>query len=152
MDHFTGREIGQNGEPLFPNLNPTTAKKPYTYLARPRSTPPSPETPRADGAVARCFQPVRIPTSAGTPTRSDTPPTSSRSAPRSNTSQNTPTQYPHVHPEEFAKALLAHKLGGTVSATYRDLNREALSVAIVPYMWRCSTTTAPSSAAQTQPA
>ena len=133
--NFTGREIGQNGEPLFPNLNPTTANKPYTYLGQAafysaiagntkgqwgcRALLPTGEDPHI-GWHPHAFRHTAYQLAI-------------RAAIKYQSEH--PTQYPHIHPEEFAKALLAHKLGGTVSATYRDLNREALSVAIVPYMW-----------------
>jgi integrase len=44
-------------------------------------------------------------------------------------------EFAHVHVEEFAKALAAHKMDGSVSATYRDVNRQQLARAVVGPMW-----------------
>ncbi len=132
---FTGREVGDIDQPLFPNRNPTTATTPVTYLGQAnfyaaiagntkdkwgcRALLPTGEDPHI-GWHPHAYRHTayQLAIRAAIAYQKDHP-----------------DRYPHVHPEEFAKALLGHKLGGTVSATYRDLNREALSVAIVPYMW-----------------
>jgi integrase len=47
-----------------------------------------------------------------------------------------PHKLAHVQPEEFAAAVAGQKLATTISATYRDLNREQLVCAVIPHMWR----------------
>jgi hypothetical protein len=46
-----------------------------------------------------------------------------------------PHRLGHVHPEEFAAAIAGHKLATSISATYRDLDREELVCAVMPYKW-----------------
>jgi integrase len=46
-----------------------------------------------------------------------------------------PHRLGHVHPEEFAAAIDGHKLATSISATYRDLDREELVCAVMPYKW-----------------
>jgi hypothetical protein len=46
-----------------------------------------------------------------------------------------PTELAHVRPEEFAAAIAGHKLDDSVSATYRSLDRQQLTRAVVPAMW-----------------
>jgi integrase len=44
-------------------------------------------------------------------------------------------EFGHVLPDEFAKALVGHKLNGGLSSLYRDLNRDHLLRAVITEMW-----------------
>jgi integrase len=46
-----------------------------------------------------------------------------------------PIGFGHVLPDEFAKALVGHKLDGGLSALYRGLNRDQLLRAVIMEMW-----------------
>jgi hypothetical protein len=43
--------------------------------------------------------------------------------------------FEHVHPEEFARALVGHTFLARTSVTYRDLNPELLACAVVEVAW-----------------
>ncbi len=53
-----------------------------------------------------------------------------------NLQSNDPGFFPHVHPHEFAKAIVGHHLVTDVGAVYRDLDRQSLCRAVVDEMWR----------------
>ena len=44
--------------------------------------------------------------------------------------------FPHVHPQEFGKAIVGHELITDIGGIYRDLNRQLLCGAVVDEMWR----------------
>jgi integrase len=46
-----------------------------------------------------------------------------------------PIEFGHVLPDEFAKALVGHKLDGGLSSLYRDLNQDQLLRAVITEMW-----------------
>jgi integrase len=46
-----------------------------------------------------------------------------------------PIEFSHVLPDEFAKALVGHKLEGGLSALYRGLNKDQLLRAVISEMW-----------------
>lgn len=46
------------------------------------------------------------------------------------------TFFPHVHPQEFGKAIVGHELITDIGGIYRDLNRQLLCRAVVDEMWR----------------
>ena len=129
----TGRQVGQKHQPLFPNRNPATTTAGVRFLGQAnfytaiagstkkvgpgRALLPTGDDPHI-GWHPHAFRHTayQLGIRAGAAYQRDNP-----------------DRFPHVHPEEFAKALAGHKLGGTVSATYRDLKREALTAAVVPY-------------------
>ena len=47
-----------------------------------------------------------------------------------------PGHLTHIHPDEFARAVVAHKLASDVTSIYRDLDRQELCQAVIPEMWQ----------------
>jgi hypothetical protein len=135
---FTDRELGQPQEPLFPSRKPKqpgitnqflTAHGFYSAVAGAHQTHNTGSRPllpiddsdpyigwRTHGYRHTAFQ---LAMQAATALQ-----------------RQNPLFFPHVHPEEFAKALVGHHLVADVGAIYRDLDRERLSRAVVGEMWR----------------
>lgn len=131
----TGREVGQKDQPLFPSRNPATGATDVTFLGQAGFYSAIAGNPKGQWG-SRALLPVGDDIHIGWHPHAFRH-TAYQLAIRAAAAyqRENPDQFLHVHPEEFAKALAGHKLGGTVSATYRDLNREALTAALVPHAW-----------------
>jgi hypothetical protein len=133
---FTDRRVGQRNEPLFPNRKPKpggankflTPHGFYTAIAGARqkgNTGSHPLLRRGDDPFigwhphAYRHEAYKLAVLAAT-----------------NLQRNDPGFFPHVHPQEFAKAIVGHHLVSDVGALYRDLDRQALTRAVVEEMWR----------------
>jgi hypothetical protein len=133
---FTGRHIGQPNEPMFPSRKPKPGQA-NTYMT-------------AHGfytAIAGARQAADTGSYALIPLDDD-PYIGYRPHAYRHTAKQLiikaatclqrtdPGFYPHVHPDEFAKAVLGHELATTVSAVYRDLDPALLAKAVIDEAWR----------------
>ena len=133
---FTGRTIGQPGEPLFPSRKPKPGTT-NTYMT----------THGFYNGVAGAHQKGGTGSYALLP-RGDDPfigyhPHSFRHTAlqlavraASNLQRADAMFFPHVHPQEFGKAIVGHELVTEVGGVYRDLDRQLLCRAVVDEMWR----------------
>jgi hypothetical protein len=133
---FTGRRFGQPDEPLFPNRKPKpgrpgkflTSHGLYSAIAgasQKGGTGSYALLPRGDdpflGFHPQAFRHTALQLAV-------------RAA--SNLQRDDPTFFPHVHPQEFGKAIVGHALITEIGGIYRDLDRQLLCRAVVDEMWR----------------
>jgi hypothetical protein len=133
---FTGRQIGQLDEPLFPSRKPKPGRpnQPltehgfFTAVAgarQPGGTGSRPLLPMGDDPYLGWRVHAYRHTAYQAATQA-----------AANLQHEDSTFFPHIHPQEFAKAIVGHHLVRDVGAIYRDLDRQLLSRAVVDEMWR----------------
>jgi hypothetical protein len=133
---FTGRRLGQPNEPIFPNKKPRpgraghflTGHGLYNAIAgthQKGGTGSYALLPRGDdpfiGFHPHAFRHTALQLAV-------------RAA--ANLQRADATFFPHVHPQEFGKAIVGHALVTEIGGIYRDLDRQLLCRAIVDEMWR----------------
>ena len=132
---FTGRRFDQPNEPLFPSRKPKPGRASkfltlhgfYTAIAgahQKGGTGSYALLPRGDDPFIG-FHPHGF--------RHTALQLAVRAA--SNLQRADPTFFPHVHPQEFGKAIVGHELITEIGGIYRDLDRQLLCRAIVDEMW-----------------
>lgn len=133
---FTGRRRGQRDEPLFPNRKPKPGRSSdfltshgfYNAIAgthQKGSTGSFALLPRSDDPYIGFHPHAFRHTAFQLAVRAAT-----------NLQRNDQGFFPHVHPQEFGKAVVGHELVTEIGGIYRDLDRQLLCYAIVDEMWR----------------
>jgi integrase len=133
---FTDRYIGQPDEPLFPSRKPKPGR-PNTHMTTHGFYNAIAGARQAGGTGSYALLPLD-----GDPFIGYRPHAFRHTAKQlimdaaSRLQRADPGFYPHVHPDEFAKAVLGHELITTVSAVYRDLDQATLAKAVINEAWR----------------
>ena len=132
---FTGRRVGQPGEPFFPRRKPKPGK-PNTRIGSHGFSSAIAGAPKAGDTGTYALLPLDGDPFIGYRThafRHTANQLISTAAAR--LQREDPGFYPQASPTQFAKAVLSHKLIVDISSVYGDLDRQLMAKAVIDKAW-----------------